>query len=130
MAIGTLRKVLVTLNQVMQYAVRHRYIDHNPVRDAERLKQTGQVEKIEIQILQPHEIQSFLDAAMEPKYRTLFMLAIMSGARQGEILGLKWTDIDWFNSQIRIQTTFKPRFCIEGFLMLKFLGLRCFTPDF
>jgi len=34
------------------------------------------------------------------------MLAIMSGARQGELLGLKWTDIDWVNSQIHIQRTF------------------------
>ena len=34
------------------------------------------------------------------------MLAIMSGARQDEIIGLKWTDIDWFNNQIHIQRTF------------------------
>jgi len=34
------------------------------------------------------------------------MLAIMSGARRGEILGLKWSDIDWENSQIRIRRTF------------------------
>lgn len=32
----TLRKLIVTFNQVMNYAVRHRYIDYNPVRDAER----------------------------------------------------------------------------------------------
>ena len=34
------------------------------------------------------------------------MLAIFSGARQGELFGLKWTDIDWFNNQIHIQRTF------------------------
>ncbi len=34
------------------------------------------------------------------------MLAIMSGARQGELLGLKWSDVDWENSQIHIQRTF------------------------
>ena len=33
------------------------------------------------------------------------MLAIMSGARQGELFGLKWTDVDWFNNQIHIQRT-------------------------
>ncbi len=33
MNISTIRKVLVSLNQIMAYAVRHRYIDHNPVRD-------------------------------------------------------------------------------------------------
>lgn len=36
--INTLRKVLVTLGQILGYAARHRYIDHNPLRDAERQK--------------------------------------------------------------------------------------------
>jgi integrase len=40
------------------------------------------------------------------KYRMLFMLAVMSGARQGELLGLKWSDVDWQNRQIHIQRTF------------------------
>ena len=30
----------------------------------------------------------------------------MSGARQGELLGSKWTDVDWFNNQIHVQRTF------------------------
>ena len=30
----------------------------------------------------------------------------MSGMRQGEILGLKWTDIDWFNCQGHVKRTF------------------------
>jgi integrase len=34
------------------------------------------------------------------------MLAIFSGARQGELLGLKWSDVDWENNQIHIQRTF------------------------
>ncbi|MCP4368683.1 MAG: site-specific integrase [Deltaproteobacteria bacterium] len=40
------------------------------------------------------------------KYKTLFMLAIMSGARQGELLGLKWADLDLKNKQIKIRRTF------------------------
>ena len=46
MSLGTLRKVLVTLNQVLSYSVRHRLIDHNPVREAERPKATGKIDKI------------------------------------------------------------------------------------
>jgi integrase len=34
------------------------------------------------------------------------MLALFSGARQGELLGLKWGDIEWNNKQIHIQRTF------------------------
>jgi len=36
----------------------------------------------------------------------LFMLAAMSGARQGEVLGLKWDDIIWQTRQMHIQRTF------------------------
>jgi integrase len=106
MNLTTLRKLIVTFNQVMNYAVRHKYISHNPVRDAERPKGQGGEEKEQITILTPSEINAFLEAEKDQKYLTLFMLAIFSGARQGELLGLKWTDIDWFNNQIHIQRTF------------------------
>lgn len=106
MHILTLRKVLVTLGQIMAYAVRHNYIDHNPVRDIERPKGQGNEKEQKIRVLSPVEIKKFIDAVTDQKYRTLFKLAIFSGARQGEILGLKWSDIDWNNSQIHIQRTY------------------------
>ncbi len=106
MNLTTLRKVIVTFNQVMTYGVRHRYIDHNPVRDAERPKGQGQEEDEQIVVLNPSEINAFFEAEQDPEYHTLFMLAVLSGARQGELFGLKWTDVDWFNSQIQIQRTF------------------------
>ncbi|MEA1883996.1 MAG: site-specific integrase [Thermotogota bacterium] len=106
MNISTLRKVLVTLGQIMAYSVRHKYLDHNPVRDAERPRGQGIIEEKKIKVLTPDEIKAFLDAVTDQKYHTLFRLAIMSGARQGELLGLKWSDIDWEASQIRIERTF------------------------
>jgi integrase len=73
---------------------------------AERPRDQGNEEKPDIRILASHEINAFLNAEKDQKYRTLFMLAIMSGARQGELLGLKWIDVDWFNNQIYIQRSF------------------------
>ena len=104
--LGTLRKILVTLNQIMTYAVRHKYIGHNPVRDAERPRGQGSLEDKKITVLNVEEIQNFLEQVTDKKYHTLFMLAITTGARQGELLGLKWSDVDWNNSQIHIQRTF------------------------
>ncbi|MGD0276845.1 MAG: hypothetical protein ABSB79_12485 [Syntrophales bacterium] len=40
MPLGTLRRLIVTLNQIMTYAVRHRLTDNNPVRDVERPRKT------------------------------------------------------------------------------------------
>ncbi len=106
MNLTTLRKIIVTFNQVMNYAVRHQYISYNPVRDAERPRDQGNDEKPDIRILASHEINAFLNAEKDQKYRTLFMLTIMSGARQGELLGLKWMDVDYLNNQIYIQRSF------------------------
>jgi len=106
MHILTLRKILVTLGQILSYAVRHKYIDHNPLKDAERPKGKGKKKKKQIRILIPVEINAFLGAVEDQKYQTLFRLAIFSGARQGELLGLKWSDVDRENNQIHIQRTF------------------------
>jgi site-specific recombinase XerC len=45
MNIATLRKILVTLGQILAYAVRHRYIDYNPLPDAERPRGKGNTGK-------------------------------------------------------------------------------------
>jgi integrase len=109
MNISTLRKILVSLGQILNYAVRHRYIDFNPLREAERPRDQGQDDDQEhekMMILTPDQIKVFLESVKSEKYRMLFMLAIFSGARQGELLGLKWRDINWKNKQIHIQRTF------------------------
>lgn len=108
MNILTLRKILVTFNQIMSYAVRHQYIANNPLKDAERPRGqgSGDEEDSKIIILKPDEVSSLLEATKGQKYKTLFMTAIFSGARQGELFGLKWSDVDWENSQIHIKRTY------------------------
>ena len=107
MNILTLRKILVTLGQIMRYEVRHRYISNNPFTDAERPRGSQREnDKQPIRILNPDEINSLLNVTESFKYRTLFRLAIMSGARQGELLGLKWSDVDWENNQLNIRRTY------------------------
>jgi integrase len=105
-SLPTLRKLLITFGQVMKYAIRHRYIDHNPVNEAEKPRDQGEEQTLNIQILRPPEIKNFLDATEDEKHHTLFLLALMSGARQGELFGLKWSDILWQTSQIHVQRTF------------------------
>lgn len=53
---------------------------------------------------QPEEIEKILDAVdREPiKWRTMFHLFIVTGARRGEILALKWVNVDFENNQIYI----------------------------
>lgn len=107
-SINTVRKIIVILNQIMAYAVRHRLIDFNPVTDAERPRSQGKEQEQErgIAILTPKQIQKFLEQVKNQKYQTLFLTAIMTGARQGELLGLNWADIDFQKKQACINRTF------------------------
>jgi integrase len=106
-SLNTMRKIIVTLNQIMVYAVRHRLIDFNPVHDAERPRSQGKEgQEKAICILTPEQIRNFLEAVTDQEYKTLFLTAIMTGARQGELLGLKWSDIDFQKKQISINRTF------------------------
>ena len=85
MPIATIRKILVSMGQIFKYASRHRYIPYNPYLDAEKPRD-DQSEDIEtdadeMRILNPSEINAFINATEDQKYNTLFRLAIMSGAR-------------------------------------------------
>jgi integrase len=105
--VSTTKKILINLGAIMTFAVRMRYIDHNPVRDVEKPRgKSVHEDNSEIEIMTPGEIRLFLDAAPDMKHKTLFMAAVSTGLRQGELLGLKWTDIDWFNNQIYVKRTY------------------------
>jgi len=110
MPISTIRMILVSMSQIFKYASRHKYIPHNPYLDAEKPRddQTEDIEAegTDMRVLNPSEINTFIKATEDAKYQTLFRLAIMSGARQGELLGSKWSDVIWEDSQIHIQLIF------------------------
>lgn len=109
MPISTIRKILVSLNQILKYAARHGYIHQNPMLVAERPREPQSHENGppgRIRVLNPKEISALLAAEKDQKYRTMFMLAITSGLRQGELIGLKWPDVDWKASQVAVERTF------------------------
>ena len=42
----------------------------------------------------PEETRHFLEAARGDRLEALYVLAVTTGMRQGELLGLKWQDVD------------------------------------
>lgn len=61
----------------------------------------------EVNYFQPGELSLILDALdAEPiKWRTIVNLLIVSGCRRGEIAALKWKNVDFKNSKIKIDST-------------------------
>jgi integrase len=56
----------------------------------------------EMQIWNESEVIKFLEAARSTPYHCLFYLAIFSGARRGELLALRWQDVDLETGQLSI----------------------------
>ncbi len=55
----------------------------------------------------PAEARKFLAAAQGNRLEALFILALSTGMRQGELLGLKWQDVDLENGVLQVRATLK-----------------------
>jgi integrase len=55
------------------------------------------------QTLSLEQVKKFLSASREDYYYALFALAVSTGMREGELLGLMWEDIDFFSGTIHVQ---------------------------
>src|SRR5437867_4213551 len=96
----TVLNVMVILKEMLKHAVQWGYLDVNPAQYAERPRGEEQ----EMQILTPLEIRRPLDAADEPT-RTLLLCAVLTGMRRGELLGLRWEDIDLEGHRLSVRRT-------------------------
>lgn len=81
-------------------AVRKGLIGRNPLDAVEKPKVQNERKKV---IMDTEQVQQFLIAATGEKYENLFHLALSTGMREGELLGLKWIDIDWRKSALKVQ---------------------------
>ncbi|HHY38438.1 MAG TPA: hypothetical protein GX507_05870 [Clostridia bacterium] len=81
---GVLRKAL---NQAVKWGL----VPRNVV----ALVDPPRVPKKEFRPLTPEEAVKFLEAAAEDRFHALYVLAIACGLRLGELLGLRWEDLDY-----------------------------------
>ena len=58
-----------------------------------------------MQALAPGQVVQLLEAAKGDRLEALYILAVTTGLRQGELLGLHWDDIDLGGSALRVRHT-------------------------
>lgn len=62
-----------------------------------------QAHKKEIEPLSPDQVRSLLSAARGDRLEALYVVAVHTGLRQGELLGLKWPDVDLDAGTVSVQ---------------------------
>jgi len=90
------------------HAVLHRALDRAAkwgliVRNPADLVDPPKVPKKEFKPLSPEEAQRFLAAAEGDRFHALYVLAVTCGLRQGELLGLKWEDLDLERGTLQVR---------------------------
>ena len=102
-----------TLHSALEDAVEQGMLMFNPAHHADHvipeggLDSSGNYSQGEMRYFNDLEARTFLVAARSSPYEALYHLAIKTGARQGELLGLKWSDIDWQMERITIQRQYQ-----------------------
>jgi integrase len=78
------------LHRAFVQAERWKILPRNPC-DGATAPKAG---RAELTVWNPREADAFLVASREHPFYALYVLALTSGMRQGELLGLRWSDVD------------------------------------
>jgi integrase len=103
LAAWTIHGTLTPLSAMLNYAARRGYVGSNPVKQLTKHERPKDFNK-PMRILSSEEIAAVLRASTDT-YRLLLMTAIFSGLRVGELLRLKWLDIDWNDNLLIVRSS-------------------------
>ena len=97
-----LKNIRAVLSGILSDAYRDELITKNPL----SLVRTVRAPKVEIHPFSISEISQILEKA-EGQNRNFYALAFFTGMRSGEMIGLKWRDLDFEKLEIHIQRSRK-----------------------
>ena len=95
----TVRNIHQIISSALKLAVEQRLIARNPADGCALPK----AERKEMQTLPVEQLTSFLREAKDSGVFALYYIDLTTGLRRGELLGLKWSDIDLEKGDLRVQ---------------------------
>lgn len=94
----TAKRAMDVLRNALNDAVRYGLLERNPAQFAKAPAQR----KLEREWKIEH-VQRIINATWGERVYPLLVVAFFTGLRQGELLGLKWEDIDWRNGLLHVR---------------------------
>jgi integrase len=89
---------LAVLHAIFDSAVREELIDSNPTSRAERPR----LPKNRWRLLEPHEVRAVSAAFTDARARLVFRTLTLTGLRRGELLRLRWGDVNLLEATLRV----------------------------
>ena len=96
---GTVRLIHANLSRALQKAVKWRLVSVNVARSATAPKNNPE----EVKPLTREEVKRLLDAARGDRFEALYTLAVTCGLRRGELLGLRYEDVDLKRGTLQVR---------------------------
>jgi integrase len=92
---NTIRGALCVIRGLFNYAIEEGLIESNPAARLGRFTRSAKTTEVKGVALTSKEVQQFLKAAQEicPEYHPLLLMAVRAGLRRGELVALRWGDI-------------------------------------
>jgi len=100
---GVGRNTIKYIHRVFHRAMQIAYIEEEVLTNPVHGTNIPRVEEKEMRFLNEPQVLVFLASLNNHPHEALFDLAVKSGPREGELLGLKWEDIDFFRGTISFQ---------------------------
>ncbi len=95
---ASVRYTHAVLHRALKQAVKWSLVPRNVAEAVD----PPRVRREEITPLSPEQSRAFLTMAREDRLEALYVVALTCGLRQGEILGLKWSDVDLGAKTLRV----------------------------
>jgi integrase len=102
---NTIKKIIDTLKVVFRKAVQLKLVKENPVLNVTLPKRSND----EMTVWDTEQVEQFIIHSKKHRFYTVYLIAVLTGMRKGEIVGLRWKDINFEEKIIYIRQIYDPK---------------------